>query len=202
MGQDDFTRGQAKKLAEAGYVGIALDIYGDGTVAKSPEEAKQLMTPYYLDRPLLQQRMLAGFEAALKLPYVDKSKMGAIGFCFGGLSVIELLRSRAPVRGVVSLHGAISSKEAKLGIKTGPINGALLVLHGNLDPLVSWEDIHSLAEEMTEAGADWEFDIYGHTMHAFTNPNAHDKNSGLVYNKKANDRAFQRMKLFFQEIFA
>lgn len=199
-GQDDFAREQARRLADLGYVGLALDIYGNGTSVTTNEEAAALMMPLYVDRKELRNRMIAGVEAAKTLPYADTGRMGAIGFCFGGLAAIELLRSGAPLKGVVSFHGVLSHDQAKTE-PTYPIQGSLLVLDGAQDPLVPWSDLENLKKEMTDAGADWEIDIYGHTVHAFTNPEVHDKKSGLAYNPKIAKRAFQKMENFFHEVF-
>ena len=201
-GQDEFAREKACYLAELGYAALALDIYGEGKTVTTNEEASALMQPLFLDRKELRRRMIAALEAVRTLPWVDTARLGAIGFCFGGLAVLELLRAGAPLKGVVSFHGLLGDK---LGDKiaklepTQPIQGALLILDGAEDPLVPWRDLENLKKEMTDAGADWEIDIYGHTVHAFTNPEVHDKKTGLAYNEKIARRAFQKMELFFRE---
>lgn len=204
LGQDDLAREKAAYLATLGYAALALDIYGEGAVAPDPETANAWMRPLFLNRKELRHRMIAGLEAARQLTWIDPSQIGAIGFCFGGLAVLELLRSGAPLKGVATFHGLLGDRlgEHKAQLEpTHSIRGALLILDGGDDPLVPWSDIEALKKEMTQAGADWEIDIYGHTAHAFTNPEAHDKNSGLAYNAKSSKRAFQRMELFFNEVF-
>ena len=203
-GQDDFAREKAQWLAELGYVGIALDIYGDGKVAKDDQEAGALMKPFFEDRQELQNRMQAAFQSLKNLTFVDTSKVGIIGFCFGGLASIELLRSGADLKGVCTFHGVVA--DAKFGVTAKrappkPMHGAFLLLHGADDPLNTWQDLENLAKEFTDAKVDWEFDIYGHTVHAFTNPQANDKKSGLVYDPKIAKRAFTKMELFFKEIY-
>lgn len=204
MGRDDFVISQAEKLANMGYVGVALDNFGQAKIASDEKEAGSLIAPLFVNRAELQNRMKSGLEAALKLPYVDTKKVGAIGFCFGGLSVIELLRSGADVLGVVSFHGVITDKMGPLTAKRAPkhpIHGSLLLLHGAEDPLNSWQDLEHFANELKQDGVDWEFDLYGHAVHAFTNPKVTDKSTGLAFNKQANDRSFAKMELFFKEIF-
>lgn len=201
-GQDDFARDQAKKLAELGYIGFAADLFGNGKIGTTDEEAKKLIEPLVKDRLLLRERIIGAFETIRKNPLVDTSKIGAIGFCFGGLSVIELFKSGTPVRGVVSFHGVLTEPP---GIKKGPIaeklNGSILLLNGHDDPSVSQADLEKFETDMTKAKADWEVNIYGHAMHGFTNPQLHDRSKGLEYNEKAANRAFRSMQNFFTEIF-
>jgi dienelactone hydrolase len=204
-GQDDFARQKAVELAELGYVALAADVYGNGQSVNTNEEATSLMMPLFLDRKLLRERIIAAYELLKSQPEVDAHQIGAIGFCFGGLTVIELFRSGAEVKGVVSFHGTLGNAMGDRKATTHPIakgiKGSILILHGNDDPLVSLDDILNIQREFTQAGVDWEMDIYGNTMHAFTNPEAHEEALGLVYNKKTSERAWQRMLNFFTEIF-
>lgn len=202
-GQDDFARQKARELAQMGYVALVVDVYGNG-ICVSNEEAPAMMQPLFLDRALLQERILAGFDALAKDPRVDASRIGAIGFCFGGLTVIELLRTGASVKGVVSFHGVLGdgagANQAKPGIRAKKINGSILILHGHNDPLVNADDIANIQKELTEAGADWQMNIFGHTAHAFMNPVAQDHAHGMIYNEKTAKRAWQDMIEFFKEI--
>lgn len=204
-GQDHFAREKAEELAKLGYAGFALDLYGNGATAKSNEEAQQLMLPLFLDRTLLRARMNAGFEVLKGLPVVDQESIGAIGFCFGGLSAIELLRSGTPVKGVVSFHGVLGNTldkyKATLAPDSKKILGSLLILHGFKDPLVSAADIRAIQDEMTKANVDWQMNIYGQAAHAFTNPEADDQNSGLIYHRQVAERAWLAMTNFFHELF-
>lgn len=198
-GQDDFARAKAKQLANLGYVGFAIDMFGHKKNAANDSEAERLIAPLYLDRTLLQNRVVDAFNFISKHPLVDKSRIGAIGFCFGGLTVIELLRSGAPVKSVVSFHGVLGSSGAKTVPISNNIKGSLLILHGYEDPLVSKEDVVHLQNELNEAGVDWEMNIYGHTAHAFTNPIAKDPAKGFVYNERTANRAWSAMNDFFEE---
>ena len=204
-GLDDFVRKKTHELAEAGYAAFAADLYGNGLEVKTNEEAQALMMPLFINRQLLRHRITSAFDALAKMPFVDTNKIGAIGFCFGGLTVIELLRSGAGVRGVVSFHGALG--DTLWGIKADvvppakDIKGSLLILHGNQDPIVSLDDILSIQSEFTKAGVDWQMNIYGHTVHAFTNPQVSDFKGGYAFNELANRRSWQAMHCFFDEIF-
>ncbi|MFA6916586.1 MAG: dienelactone hydrolase family protein [Parachlamydiales bacterium] len=203
-GLDDFAKGKARELARLGYAVLAADIYGNGTKAHNDEEAAKLMTPLFLDRKLLQERIQGAYRALLQCPACSED-IGAIGFCFGGLTVIELLRSGTPVKGVVSFHGVLGNTFYGETAHTVPIAskiiGSILLLHGHDDPLVSKDDITSLQNELTSAKVDWQMHIYGNTSHAFTNPNANDTAHGLVYNQKAALRSWKSMQNFFKEVF-
>ena len=205
MGQDDFAREKAAYLTELGYVGFAADIFGEGKTANNPKDAAALMMPFFLNRKLLQERVNAAFETVKAHPLVDSERIGAIGFCFGGLTAIELLRSGAPVKGVVSFHGVLGNAMGDKKANTLPIakniSGSLLILHGHDDPLVTLDDIVNIQTEFTTAGVDWQMHIYGHAVHAFTNPMLKDPKTGLAYNAKANERSWQSMRNFFEEIF-
>lgn len=198
-GCNDLAQDKARWLAEQGYVGFAVDMYGDGRVAESKEEKTQLMMPLKQDRNLLRRRALAALKTVSSLEIVDSNKLGAIGFCFGGLCALELARSGAEVGGVVTFHGLLDTQP---GIPNHKILAKVLVLHGFDDPMVPPTQVLTFEEEMTQAGVDWEVSVYGHTMHAFTNPSANDPGFGTVYNPKAAKRAFLAMQNFFKEVFA
>lgn len=198
-GQDDFARDKARALAKLGYIGFAADLFGNKKNASTDEEATALIKPLVSDRKLLQSRILAAFETFSKQPGVDKTRIGAIGFCFGGLSVIELLRSGTPVKSAVSFHGVLSFTGPNIVPIAKNIKGSILMLHGYDDPLVPNSDVLNIQKEFNEAGVDWQMDIYGHTSHAFTNPQAHDTKKGLIYNEKICKRAWLAMKNFFEE---
>lgn len=202
-GQDDFARQKAIQLAELGYVGFAVDLYGNGT-SVTDNEAAQYMFPLFLDRALLQARMKAAYTCISEQPQVDQSKIGAIGFCFGGLTVFELLRSGVDLKGVVTFHGVFANEREGMQAKTVPISpkatGSLLILQGEQDPLVTVQDLQNVQQEMTKAGIDWQIHLYGNTMHAFTNPLANNPKNGAMYSERATQRAWTSMQNFFGEI--
>ncbi len=203
-GRDDFACEKARALAALGYIAFVADMYGDAKVTTNPLEAGAWMTPLFKDRAELQKRIRAAFDQLISRHEVDKSKMGAIGFCFGGLGVLELLRSGAPVKGCVSFHGALADQMGGNKAKTVPIakdiKGAFLALHGYKDPLVSNADLDKLEKELSAANIDWEINIYGLAAHAFTNPIANDPKTGMAYEPKTNARSWAAMKNFFEEM--
>ncbi|MCK4934227.1 MAG: dienelactone hydrolase family protein [Simkaniaceae bacterium] len=196
-GRDEFASDCARKLAELGIAGFAVDIYGKGVLGKSKEESLELMQPFIEDRELLRKRIMAGFMAAKKVQGIDESRIGAIGYCFGGLAALDLARSGADIKGTISFHGNLSPSN----IPNSKIQSKILILHGYDDPHVSHEAIHDICKEMTDAKVDWQMHFYGNTVHAFTNPKANDPGYGTVYNKLADERSFESMKNFFREIF-
>lgn len=197
-GKNAFACEKAERLAELGYVGFAIDMFGKGKTGTTKEEKSALIQPLLQDRNLLQSRLLAALATVQKLDAVDASRIGAIGFCFGGLCALDLARSGADVKAVVSFHGLLHAPEQSA---KQPIKASILALHGFDDPMVTPDKITEFGNEMTYAKANWQLDIYGNTMHGFTNPQANDPGFGTVYNKQADQRAWIAMKEFFREIF-
>jgi dienelactone hydrolase len=197
MGRDEFVCAKARTLAELGYAAFALDMYGNGIVGSGPEENAKLMKPFMDDRKLLQDRMAAALATVRQLPQVDAQRIAAMGFCFGGLCVLDLARTGADLRGVVSFHGLFIPPGNTAGNK---IKAKVLVLHGHDDPMAPPDQALSLAKELTEAGADWQIHLYGNTLHAFTNPRANDRSFGTVYDETADRRSFESLKNFLAEV--
>lgn len=199
VGRDAFVAEKAKKLAALGYVGFALDMYGKGILGSGPEENAKLMQPFIDDRALLQRRISAALQAVKLLPWTDSSKIAAIGFCFGGLCVLDLARTGADLQGVVSFHGLLGAPGNTGG---NVIKAKVLILHGNDDPMAPSEHVIAIQKELTAAKADWQLHSFGNTMHAFTNPVANDPAFGTVYQPSADRRSWQAMQNFLAEIFA
>lgn len=196
-GRDEFACSKACRLAELGYAAFALDMYGKGIIGSGPEQNAQLMQPFMADRSLLQTRMLAALDTVQGLPQVDAARVAAMGFCFGGLCVLDLARTGADLCGVVSFHGLFSPPE---NMARPPIRAKVLALHGYDDPMVPPAQVTALAQELTEAGADWQIHMYGNTVHAFTNPIANDPSFGTVYNATADQRSWQTLQGFLGEV--
>lgn len=186
-------RAAADRLAAMGYAALGVDFYGHGKRAADREEASRLMAVLNGDRPLLAARMQAALEALAGVERVDAGRLGAIGFCFGGKAVLDLARSGADFRAGVSLHGVYDAPPA--GSRT--MKAALLVLHGWDDPLCPPEATVGLAQELTEHCADWQMLSFGHTGHAFTNPEANAP--GMGYSESANARSWAALERFFGE---
>lgn len=195
-GQKGFERDKARALAELGYAGFAMDNYGGGQVGASAVENRALMLPLVSDRVRLRERLLAGLAAARAVDEVDATRAAAIGFCFGGLCALDIARSGVDLRGVVSFHGLLTP----CGLQEGKIRAKVLVLHGYDDPSVKPEAMLAFAKEMTDAGVDWQLHAYGGTVHAFTNPAANDRASGLQYSERADARSWQSMRDFLAEV--
>ena len=197
IGQSDFEDQKAKDLAEMGYVALALDMYGKGKRASDAVEAEKLMTELSSDREKLRDRILLAKETLQNHPLVDSQKLGAIGFCFGGKCVLDLARTGVDIKGVVSFHGLYDSPSIYYN---DPITASILVLHGWEDPMSPPDHVVQLADELTERSADWQILSFGHTGHAFTNPQADARADGMSYQKSSSDRAWASMTSFFNEI--
>ncbi len=198
-GLNDYIKSRADQLAQMGYMVFAPDIYGKGKRAKDPKEAGQLAGTYWKDRKLLRERANAGLDMLMKNQLTDTKRVAAIGYCFGGTTVLELARGGADIAGVVSFHGGLDTPDVNDAKK---IKAKVLVLTGADDPNVPPAQILAFADEMRKAAVDWELVMYGGAVHSFTNPAAgNDPSKGAAYNEKADRRSWQGMKDFFAEIF-
>lgn len=188
---------RAVELAEQGYVAFALDMYGNGRIGETMEERQALMTPLIQNRPFLRERVQAGFHRLKEVSFVDTKRLGAIGFCFGGLCVLDLARMGTDVKGVVSFHGLLSTTDAFVAQS---IKANILVCHGYDDPMVTPQDVIDFCEEMKQLNAHFQINMYSHTMHAFTNPLANDAKLGILYQPDTAQKSFQAMHAFFKDI--
>ena len=196
-GKDDFVHERAEDLAALGYVCFAVDMYGNGKFGKNTEENESVMPPLLSDREVLKDRIISALHFGKSLPGVDPNKIAAIGYCLGGLVVLDLARSGENFQGVVSFHGLLMESD----ISEKGIQAKILVLHGERDPMVPTDMVDAFQKEMTKAAADWQLHSYGGTYHAFTKPGANDPNLGTQYNKSASERSWKSMQNFFEEIF-
>ena len=198
-GLTDYEKKRADMLAKLGYVAFALDIYGKENRPKNTQEAGTMAGKFKQDRALLRERAQAGLEVLQKQEQTDAKRVAAIGYCFGGTAVIELARSGADVRGVVSFHGGLDSPHPEDGKN---IKCKVLACHGADDPHVSAKDVAAFEDEMRQAKVDWQLVKYGGAVHSFTDWNAGDNpKAGAAYNEKADRRSWEAMKEFFGEIF-
>ncbi len=194
-GRDDFVERKARRLAWQGYACFALDNFGKGKRGTSPEECSALMDPFMKDRRLLLKRLQAGLTTARAMPIIDSQRIVIMGFCFGGLCALDLARSNANIRGAVSFHGMLNPS----GFTEPKVRAKVLMLHGYDDPLAPPEDVLAVAREFTDAGADWQLHAYGHTAHAFTNPQAQNRGGGMQYDESADRRSWHALEEFLGE---
>lgn len=201
-GIGDYTRGRAKQLAELGYVAFAIDMYGEGKTAETPDEAGSLATPFYAPTKLAQNRFDAALAKLKTVKGVDTTKIAAIGYCFGGAMVLNMARLGEPLKGVVSFHGnLVGSAPAVKGL----IKADVLVCHGNADQFVPATEVATFKKQMDSIGASYTFKGYDSATHAFTNPMATEKGKKygipIAYNAAADTASFNEMKAFFEKIF-
>lgn len=197
-GREEFECNRAIELASMGYVGFALDLYGKGVIAETTEQAFELMNRFTDDRELLARRLAACVEVAQGQPEIDARRMAAIGYCFGGLCVLDMARADLPLDGVCSFHGILGAPEKP----ASSIRTKVLVEHGWSDPMVPPEQVVAFAEEMDAAGADWQLHGHGGALHACTNPGANDPDFGTVYHADADRRSWQSLTHFLEELFS
>ncbi len=199
FGLGEHAKMKATRLAELGYVALAADMYGDGREAGSLEEAMGIMGPLTQDPPTWHKRMQGAYDALTALPNVDATKIGAIGFCFGGTTVLEFARTGAPLAGVVSFHGGLTFPEST----SGKPKAKMLVCTGADDPFIPSDAVFKFEDLMRAAGADYQVISYSGTKHSFTNPKASEAgNDALVYNPQTDTRSWTAMQAFFDEVFA
>jgi len=187
----------AEKLAALGYVAMAGDVYGKGQTGNTNEECQALMNPLASDRPRLMVRLQAALDALADQDEVDVDRMAAAGFCFGGLSVLDLARANAKVLGVAAFHAIVAGN----GEGGDPIKPKVIAFQGFDDPMAGPEDLKNFGIEMTERQADWQLHSYGGVSHAFTNVHANQPENGLIYDVVARDRSYQTLENFLAELF-
>jgi dienelactone hydrolase len=199
-GHNQHARNQAIRLAKAGYVGFALDMYGKGKVTTHPPDAQAFATEATKDAQLVKARFLAALDVLKKDPHVDPERVAAIGYCFGGGIVLAMARQGVDLDAVVSFHGSIATQQPAA---PGAVKARLLVLNGEDDGMVTAAQIADFKKEMTAARARFEFVNLPHAKHSFTNPDA-DKvgMAALAYNAEADQASWDRLLKLFAEVFA
>lgn len=198
MGLNDYAKMRADKLAGLGYVAFAADIYGKGVRPKTVEEANREATKYKNDRALLRQRVHVALEVLKDQTIVDSKRTAAIGYCFGGTTVLELARSGADVKGVVSFHGGLSTPTPQ---DARNILARVLVLHGAADPFVPAKELEDFKNEMKQGKVKYKIVQYPGAVHGFTNPANKGEIPGALYDALADQKSWKAMQKFFDEIF-
>lgn len=198
-GLNDYAKKRARMLAELGYVAFAADMYGGDQVTRDPNQAREWMQEVTADLDGWQERAMLGIEQLKAQPMVDSSRMAAIGYCFGGATVLHLAYMNAPLKGVVSFHGSMPAAPEESKGKIGP---EILVLHGEADSFVHPDVVANFRKKLEESGANWEMNTYGGARHGYTNPDAGSFGiENLQYDERADRRSWARMQRFFDDLF-
>jgi len=187
---------KAAKLAAQGYIAFAIDVHGGGRVYTDRAELGPVLSRYLDDRGLLLRRMRGALAAARTIPGADVERIGAMGYCFGGMAVLDLVRG-GDLRAAVTFHGTLQGNTLP---NPTTLRASILVLHGDDDPLVPPDVVAAFKAEMNAKGVDWQIHAYSHTVHAFTRPKANDPAFGTVYSAQADRRSWQAMLNFFAQV--
>ena len=202
-GLSDYARGRAEQLAKLGYVAFALDMYGGGQTTTDAKKAGELAGHFY-GQPLMAQRAQAGLDQLLQTGLVDPARVAAIGYCFGGSTVLALAYSGAPLAGVVSFHGGLLPPPTDAA---GKVGAKFLICQGAADPMVSAKELAAFTAAMNAGKFDYQLINYAGAVHAFTNPGAdqlaatNGLSGAIGYNAAADRRSWTHMQGFLQEIF-
>lgn len=195
-GLNDYVKKRCDQLAGLGYVAFAADMYGKGKATKDPAQARQWASALYGNNALWRERARAGYAKLLAFPRVDARRTAAMGYCFGGGTALELARTGAPLLGVVSFHGSLSTPHPE----ASQIRGKVLVLHGADD--ANLKDLPAFQAELRAHHTNYQLNLYGGAVHAFSNPDAgSDPTKGAAYDAQADKRSWQAMADFFKELF-
>jgi dienelactone hydrolase len=194
-----FAKTKAEDLAKLGYVALAVDMYGNGKTADNPTDAGNLATPFYKNPQLGKGRIDAALNELKKNPHVDTSRLGAIGFCFGGNMIINAAKMGSDLDAIVSFHGTLDGPAPKKEL----LHTKFLVCTGDSDPFVPQQAVDRFKKQMDSVGADIRLIEYPGAKHAFTNPEATAAgkkfNIPVEYNAAADTASWKEMKQFFSE---
>ena len=199
FGLGEHARERAQRLAQLGYVALAADVIGGGKLFPDIPSVAPIMQALFADRAGWRARARAALDALAAQPEVDGGKLAAIGFCFGGVTALELARSGADVAEIATFHAGLL---AELPEDAGRNRARVLICHGAGDPLVKKEVIDGVMAEFQRDKVDWQFIYYGNAAHSFSDPEADQRNiPGLAYNRHADQRSWRAMSAFFEEVF-
>ena len=199
LGQKESDNVKAEELAKLGYVGFACDVFGQGKRAERGPDMRRYMDECLADRAQLRDRLAASLAVLKGFGHVDAARCAAIGFCFGGLCVLDMARSGLDLLGSVSFHGVYNRPDYA---NTMPIRAKVLVCHGWDDPLGPPDAVTALAAELTGSEADWQIHAYGAAGHAFTDIGTKGSaQPGFGYEERADRRSWRACKDFLTELF-
>jgi len=197
MGVSELEIGFGRRLVELGYSAFVADLFGKTFRGAPRETMVGEMNRLKSDRAGLRRRLTAVFDQVRGLDDTDEGEIAAAGYCFGGMCALDLARSGADLRGAASFHGLFDPP----GLPPGKIKARVIAFHGWDDPLATPDKVLALANELTEAGADWQIHAYGHVQHGFTNPQATGAIPGVRYNEQAAERSWTAFVNFLEELF-
>ena len=193
-GRNEYTEQRARELAEHGYAALAIDMYGDKNVTTDAKQAYEWMMQTFADADTIVNRAQAGLDTLAAQPEANADQLAAIGFCYGGKVVLDLARSGAPLKAVATFHATLAPKAPAV---EGQIQGEILVLHGELDSMVTLDDVASFREEMHAAKVDHDVIIFEDAKHGFSNPLADERAKAngvdLGYNPEAERQGLDAM---------
>jgi dienelactone hydrolase len=196
-GLNDYVKQRAQQLAQLGYVAFAADMYGNAKVTRDVKEAQGWSGAVYSKPGLMAARSKAGLDVLRQQPQTDKSHLAAIGFCFGGSAVLQLVYSGEPLDGAVTFHGGLMPPD---DTQAKQIKSSIVILHGAEDTFIKPETIEQVRKSLDAAKADWYMVSYANAVHAFSNPDADNYHlPGIGYNEKAAKRSWEEMQRFFHE---
>ena len=199
-GLNDYVKMRARKLAELGYLAMAVDMFGEGKVAKNPDEAKAYTGVFYSDPTLSKARFQAALDKIKEFDECDVHNIAAIGYCFGGSVVLNSAKLGVDLKAVVSFHGGLAGVPADKKL----LKAKILVCHGGADKFISENDISTFKHQLDSIGADYSFKVYPNATHAFTNPesdeNARKFGMPIAYNPEGDKASWEDMKAFFAKV--
>ncbi|MEJ5169481.1 MAG: dienelactone hydrolase family protein [Fimbriimonadales bacterium] len=198
-GIDAYEEGRARQIAELGYIGFAVDMYGKGVRPKNAQESAAESQKYYQNHELLLSRVRAAIRAASGMKQAQPQKLAMMGYCFGGMVALEAARSGASILGAVSFHGSLATKHPA---QKGKVKSKVLVLHGAADPLVPRSDVEKLKKEMADAGVSLKFVEYPGAVHSFTVPGPKPAPGAATgYDEAADKASWRELVSFLRSIF-
>ena len=201
-GLNSYIQKRTEQVAELGYLAFGVDMYGEGKIVDTPEEAGSLMSKVLEDKQIIKARVEGAYNVLNEHAMSDSERLGAIGYCFGGALVLNMARMGMDLRAVVSFHGALDSFFSPT---PGNIKAKVIVCHGEADEFISKKAVEQFKSEMDIAGADYKFISYQGAFHGFSNPAADERgrkfNIPLAYNESADRNSWKSMQDLFEKNF-
>lgn len=196
-GRDYFICNKAGYFASQGFLSIAIDLFGSAKIGKTREECQNLIRPFVSDRAFLRDRLQQVMDFILKDDRIDAGNISAIGYCFGGLCVLDMVRNNMGLKAGITVHGILAKPEYEL---PESYSAKVIALHGHKDPMVPPQQVAEFQAEMEQSVSDWQMMIFGQGLHGFTKPGKDDETIGVVYNPLLDQRSTKLLNGFLEEI--